>query len=177
MAKIFFSKDGKYRYFIIKTWDKSKPRIMFIMLNPSTKHDLDSPNALSKCIEYAKIWDYGSICIVNIFAFRSNTPTGLYSERDPIGPENDKFIKIFAKHVDMILLGWGNHGIYKNRGKEILKLLKPFENKLYCLDLNKSGEPRHPLYLSESLIPRKYELENKLHVKSKFSKLLKKEKL
>jgi len=39
---------------------------------------------------------------------------------------------------------WGNHGFFLNRSVEVREIVKGMK----CLGLNKSGEPKHPLYIN-----------------------------
>ena len=44
---------------------------------------------------------------------------------------------------------WGNHGRLLNRGNIVTRVF----DHLHCIQVNKSGHPSHPLYLSGSLMP------------------------
>ena len=68
---------------------------------------------------------------------------------DPIGTENDAWLFKLEREAAIIVAAWGNDGSYLNRSEEILgKLLN-----IYCIKMNKSGEPAHPLYLKVDLKP------------------------
>ena len=88
--------------------------------------------------------------MVNLFAFRSKNPKSLYSQDDPIGPENDKHIQSLSNEAGLTVAAWGIHGILKNRGHEVKNFL--LTNPHY-LELSKSGCPKHPLYLRADLKP------------------------
>jgi len=146
------SEDRKYRYVLSRIWNESKPIIMIIGLNPSTANETKNDPTVAKCINFAKSWDYGGVYMLNLFAFRATLPQDMFGEKEPIGNENDHYIDKYSKLSEKIVCAWGNHGSYKNRGKEILSKL----DKLYYLKLNKTGEPAHPLYLKRNLIPIKF---------------------
>ena len=136
------SEDRKYRYALWRTWDDSKAFVMFIGLNPSTAdEDTDDPT-LTRCINYAKSWGYGGVCMANLFAFRATEPSDMKASKDPVGRENNKWLKKLAKDAGLVVAAWGNDGSYLRRSKQVEKLIP----NLYCLKLNKSGEPAHPLY-------------------------------
>lgn len=65
------SEDRKYRYILSRTWDETKPTVLFIGLNPSTADEKTDDPTIRKCINYAKCWGYGKILMANLFAFRS----------------------------------------------------------------------------------------------------------
>lgn len=146
------SDDRKYRYILSRTWDEIKPIVLFIGLNSSTADENEDDPTSRKCINFAKNWGYGGILMANLFALRSTNPQGLYSELNPIGIDNDFYIKDSANKADIIIACWGNHGSFRNRSQEVCKLI----NSLYCLDTNKSGEPKHPLYIKKGVIPKPY---------------------
>jgi hypothetical protein len=146
------SEDRKYRYVLSRIWDESKPMIMIIGLNPSTADETKNDPTITRCINFAKSWEYGGVYMLNLFAFRATLPKDMIEEEEPIGNENDSYINKYSKLSEKVVCAWGNDGSYKNRSKEILSKI----NNLYYLKLNKSGEPSHPLYLNGNLIPIKF---------------------
>ena len=68
---------------------------------------------------------------------------------DPIGSENNKWLKKLAKEATLVVAAWGNDGLYLGRSKQVLEIIP----NLSCLKLNKSGEPSHPLYQAAKLKP------------------------
>ena len=147
------SEDRKYRYVLSRIWDKSKPTVMFIGLNPSTADETQNDPTVNKCINFAKSWGYGGIYMLNLFAFRATQPEDMFKSENPIGKENNEYIKKYSKICDKVICAWGNDGNYKNRSKEVLEML----DNIYYIKLNKTGEPAHPLYLKSDLIPIKFE--------------------
>jgi hypothetical protein len=143
------SEDRKYRYILSRTWDETKPTVLFIGLNPSTADEKTDDPTIRKCIIYAKCWGYGKILMANLFAFRSTDPNKLNHKADPVGPENDSYILKSASEVDLIIACWGNPGRLFSRDKEVISLIP----NLHCLKRNKNGTPSHPLYLSKDIKP------------------------
>ena len=149
-----FSKCRIYRYVLWRTWDLKKPKIMFLGLNPSTADEINNDPTVTRCINYSKSWGYGGLYMMNIFSFRTTYPSKLKQSNNPIGKDNDKWILKIAKDVDKCVGAWGNDGKFLNRSKTIFELIPV----LYCLKINKSGEPSHPLYLKSTLKPIKFKL-------------------
>lgn len=143
----------KYRYVLWRIWDEKKPRLLFIGLNPSVADAVRDDRTITRCIDYARRWGYGSLYMVNLFALRSTNCDALYTEKDPVGPKNKKVIREFIKKTSCVVLGWGNHGTHLNQDKAVLTLVK---NPM-CLKVTKEGQPGHPLYLHSrlNLIPYK----------------------
>ncbi len=92
--------------------------------------------------------------MLNLFAFRATQPKDMFNTEEPIGKDNDQYIKKYSKICDKVVCAWGNDGSYKNRSKEVLSML----DNAYYLKLNKTGEPAHPLYLKSNLTPIKFKI-------------------
>lgn len=146
------SKCRKYRYALWRTWDDEKAQVMFIGLNPSTADEVTDDPTLARCISFAKLWGYGGVCMANLFAFRATDPLDMKASKDPVGQENDQWLKKLSNESDLIVAAWGNDGSYKNRSQQVIELIP----NLHYLKINKSGEPAHPLYLSSELKPQKF---------------------
>ncbi|PSR16996.1 hypothetical protein C8255_14830, partial [filamentous cyanobacterium CCP3] len=67
------------------------------------------------------------------------------------GPENDAALIEAASCADAILLAWGNWGSWLERDRAVLNLLTPFHTQYRCLGRNRTGQPRHPLYVPQSI--------------------------
>lgn len=154
----------KYRYCLWRLWDDALPQVDFIMLNPSTADGEQDDPTIRRCINFAKRWGAGSIRVLNLFAYRTTSPSNLKIVDDPIGPANDFWLQDcpgFHERLEgplHIICGWGNHGSLMNRSEEVLNILKKREwrTTIECLQVNSSGQPSHPLYLSSKLNPTKY---------------------
>lgn len=141
----------KYRYALWRTWDDSKPYVVFIGLNPSTANETEDDPTIRRCIGFAKKWGYGGLCMVNLFAFRATQPSDMIASSDPVGTDNDSYIKKLAEGAGVVIAAWGNDGVYLGRSKEIVSMLPD----MMCLKMNKTGEPAHPLYQPSFAIPIK----------------------
>lgn len=139
----------RYRYALWRTWDGSKSLVMFIGLNPSTADETADDPTLIRCMNFARSWGYGGVCMANLFAFRATEPTEMKSSDDPVGVENNRWLERLANDAALVVAAWGNDGSFLNRSADI-RLLLP---ELHCLKMNKSGEPAHPLYQPARLKP------------------------
>lgn len=140
-----FSEDRRYRYNLVRVWTVHQPRLLFILLNPSTADEWVDDPTNRRGISFAHRWGFGSVVFCNLFAYRSPDPRIMKARRSPIGPDNDAWILAEAEEADKIVCGWGAHGAHRRRHQHIVKLLKEFD--LYCLGTTKHGHPKHPLYL------------------------------
>ena len=125
--------------------------VAFIMLNPSTADaDRDDPT-LRACMQFAQRWDYAALSVVNLFGYRTPHPKVLKQAVDPIGAENDTYVLRAVEAAQAVVLGWGNEGGFLGRDRAVLSLLASHSQKLYYLQCNKSGHPRHPLYIKRDV--------------------------
>ena len=118
-----FSDCRKYRYALWRTWDSEIPYAMFVGLNPSTADETEDDPTIRRCLNYARDWGYGGLCMVNLFGFRATQPNDMKDASDPIGPDNDTYLITLAKDAGVIIAAWGNHGSYLNRSSEIIKVI------------------------------------------------------
>lgn len=139
----------RYRYELRRTWDPSRPAVLFIGLNPSTANARQDDNTSRVCINYARHWHFGTLLLGNLFALRSRYPVTLRSTSDPIGPENDGFLERLARQAALVVCAWGDAGALLGRDARVLELLAD----PHCLVRLKSGRPGHPLYKSARLRP------------------------
>lgn len=172
-----FSDCMKYRYRLWRCWNPELPRACFIMLNPSTADEIHNDPTIERQQRRVEQWtkntaalfgsagakQFGSIEVVNGCAYRSTNPEALYRVDDPVGEANgDAILTAVESAVDsggIVVCGWGKHLAKLAIGMYTLHdlLLEQLENvPLTALRLNPDGTPRHPLYLSYDLIPRKW---------------------
>ncbi len=145
---------GAYRYRLERQWDGEKPKVAFLMLNPSTADaEADDPT-IRRCIGFAKSWGFGALIVGNLFALRSTDPAALYSHADPVGPDNDKHLGAIARSAETIICAWGTHGAFRDRGRTVAEMLDG--HNLAALTVTKDGHPGHPLYIAASMQPKAY---------------------
>ena len=146
-----FSDDRKYRYLLGRRISDSPGRLLFVMLNPGTADETHNDPTIRRCIGFAKQWGYGLLEVVNLFAFRTSYIRELRRAADPIGSDNDEWLRGALTTADRVVLAWGNHGAFMNRSQQVLRMANN-ATQPYHLGLNKTGEPKHPLYLPSSTI-------------------------
>ncbi|NKB31883.1 MAG: DUF1643 domain-containing protein [Pseudomonadales bacterium] len=152
-----FSSCKRYRYSLERSWNDGHGRVLFIGLNPSTAdHRKDDPT-IRRCVGFAKSWGYNSMEIVNLFAYRATYPEDLKAAPNPIGAANDKWIRVAQKRSDKTIACWGSIEMGRQRAATVLKTL----DDPYCLKINQTSEPAHPLYLRADLRPFPYVFESR----------------
>jgi len=143
------SEDRVYRWMLEREWDDNKPSIAYIMLNPSTADENEDDRTIKKLIKFTRVWGYGGLKVCNIYAYRATDPTELKSVTDPTGSENEKHVRELVASCDKIVFAWGNDASEP-------EWLKPLVPNPYCLKINKTGKPAHPLYQPDTTILREY---------------------
>jgi hypothetical protein len=160
-AQALFSPCGLYRWTLERAWDPGRPRLLFIGLNPSRADaECDDPT-LRRLLCFARDWGFGALEVVNLFGRCSASPAVLRRCSDPIGPENDHWLRAGLTRLqpqagDGLWLGWGNGGVWRQRDQQVLVLLAaklPADLPLWAIGLTASGQPRHPLYASADAQP------------------------
>ena len=153
VSSALYSLCETYRYALTRTWDTEKPKLLFIMLNPSTATEVKNDPTIERCERRARALGYGAFRACNLFAFRATEPRDLKKASDPIGPDNLAQILIAARWTDTILCAWGTHGAHMGIGPAIAQLLRGEGHTLHHLGLSKHHHPRHPLYIGYDIQP------------------------
>ncbi len=141
-----FDASGMYRYSLWRAWYADHPRVGFVMLNPSTADEQRNDPTIRRCIEFARAWRFGSIEVVNLFAYKGTDMKELLKVDDPVGDENDFFIERAMERCSTVVAGWGTKGTLLGRDRQVMQLLR-CKQDVYCLGVTKDGHPRHPLYV------------------------------
>jgi hypothetical protein len=76
-------------------WDEEKPKVLFIMLNPSTADADVDDSTIRIVVNFSKPWGYSGILVGNLCAFHNTDPKGLRYTDNPIG-ENLIYISIIS---------------------------------------------------------------------------------
>ena len=147
-----FDTTNTYRYTLWRSWSPDHPHLTFIMLNPSTADAQRNDPTISRCLAFARDWGFGSLEVVNLFAYKTAYPSDLLRVPDPVGEENDRFLQQAIARSSCIVAAWGTKGILLDRNRQVLQLLTDKQH-IYCLGLTRDGHPRHPLYIKGNIQP------------------------
>jgi hypothetical protein len=140
--------DGKYRYNLLRVWDKKKPKILYLMLNPSTADGSQDDPTIRSCVRLAKGLGYGGFEVVNLMAYRATKPKELPSKPSiAMGPGNARAIEEAAERCTLAIAAWGAHPYAKRFVDGALDILELCELDVYCFGTSKDGSPKHPLYI------------------------------
>lgn len=134
---------GKYRYLLTRVWKEQAPRVCFVMLNPSTADAHEDDATIRRCIGFAKSWGYGSLEVVNLYAWRATDPKDLWKAVFPVGSENDRYIQEAVRRSTFTVAAWGANAKYRHRVQRVAEMIQ----NAVCLGRTKEGAPYHPLRL------------------------------
>ncbi len=140
----------KYRYHLWRVWDDCAPMMIFCMMNPSTADATHDDNTIRRCIGYAKRERHGGISVVNVFAYRSAHPRDLLAVGDPVGPDNNEWLRKIRGNFTLstLVAAWGNPKGGKRFSRRYLEARHSMTAQhAKCLGINKDGSPKHPLYV------------------------------
>ena len=137
------SRDARYRYTLWRRWCKG-PAMMVIGLNPSTADADEDDPTIRRCVAFANREGCGALAVGNLFALRATDPKVLLHVSNPVGRENERWLRYLGQHASLIVAAWGAAPIAKRQAVQVADM---FCESLWCFGRTKSGAPRHPLYL------------------------------
>jgi len=144
-----FSDCNRFRYWLTRTWSADLPTIAFIGLNPSVASREVDDLTVRKCQNYARRWKCGRLLMLNLYAFVATKPKVMWRARDVEvdivgGSRNslDSLREYIAEfNATKTVAAWGAQA--HERGGDAGGSMPG----LYCLEKNKGGSPKHPLYI------------------------------
>jgi len=145
-----FNEERTHRYLWKRVWNKDKPIVAVIMLNPCLSDNLVTDTSTFLCCNnVTRLEEYGGIAILNLYSLLTNKLNFRWnSDEDLNNPENNGYIQKTAAECGAVILAWGrasdNMQRVADRANEVLELLKPYADKLFVIsDGERSG--LHPL--------------------------------
>ena len=150
-----FSDCGKHRLALWRIWDKNKPLVCFIGLNPSTANATSDDPTIRRVKSMAALWGYGGVYMLNLFTYISTDPKKLNIKEGNL-PISDNWLFNIANKCDRIIFAYGNFEVF-GRDKQV-KAMFPSTGfpRVYALQVNKNGSPKQPLYVKSTIVPVRY---------------------
>ena len=87
-----FSRCGRYRWWLRRRWRDDAPTLLFLGLNPSSADGQQDDPTLRRLIGLADGWGYGTVEVLNLFAWISSDPAALRQAAEPVGHRTDAWI-------------------------------------------------------------------------------------
>lgn len=152
MRSAVISKCGKYRYRLDRVLGGKRRHVLgAIMVNPSTADSNTNDPTINKLIAVASRNQFTDLIVGNKFAWRSKDVADLKKVADPIGPENDEYLKQIITECDVLLFAWGAISKVQavplqRRWWRVYRIAEQLNKQPHCLAVLKDGHPVHPLY-------------------------------
>lgn len=134
-----FDDTHTHRFLWKRVWNKDKPLVAVVMLNPCQADNLITDATTDRVVNnVVRLEQFGGVVVLNLFSlltpklnFRWN------SDEDLNSPDNDSYIKKTAEECDTVILAWGkaadtNQRI-ADRAAHVVKLLEKYKDKLHVL--------------------------------------------
>lgn len=136
-----YSKNGKRRQQLTVSWDGTgSKKAIVIGINPSKANDTRSDRTLTLTARFLNMYGVREFLMLNIFESYATKQKDI----DRTSTSNfTKFWKILKK-ADIIFIAWGIEEKYLQEKEDILKVLKEYEDKLYCVIREDGKYPLHP---------------------------------
>lgn len=130
------------------------PLVLWVMLNPSTADAAIDDPTIRRCMGFTSFWGYEAMAVANLFARRCTDPRQL-AGGDPVGPDNDYWIRQEARYASRIIAAWGAQKAVTRRDQSVKVILLHDAacDRVEDLGRTKSGHPRHPLFVRGSVGP------------------------
>ena len=136
-----YSKDGKRRQQLTVSWETAgNKKAIVIGINPSKANDTRSDSTLTRTARFLNMYGVREFLMLNIFESYATKQKDIdFSSKSDF----TKFRRIL-KEADIIFIAWGVEKKYLQEKEAILKVLKKYEDKLYCVIREDGKYPLHP---------------------------------
>lgn len=147
-----FSTCGRYRHTLTRDWtpEGAEPlTIMFIGQNPSVARAEVSDPTCDKELRFAKQWGFTRYVKTNMLDWRATKPKDVPD--DPAVARSADNLPAILREAELaaeILMAFGKlHKRHAEIVDRTIRALRETRKPLNCLELNKDGSARHPLYI------------------------------
>ena len=153
-----------YRHTLTRTWGAHKPGpyALWIGMNPSTAlADRDDPTIRRELIYTMRWLPVACYIKINVCDYRATEPGDLLKPGvRPCSPRNIPLACHLIRNAHTIVVGWGNVGARLPEAVADMEsaLRANAEGRVWCLELNESGSPKHPLYVKGDTPLQEYRL-------------------
>jgi hypothetical protein len=149
---------GRFRHWLDRAWDDARPRLAYVMLNPSTADALEDDQTIRRCATLADKFGYGSFRVVNLFDFRATLVVDLVRHGFQSSDGNAALVDATMREAADVVFAWGGlekrwlaaHERARSVWESAARLLAP--RAPLCFGRTKDGHPLHPSRLPNSVV-------------------------
>ena len=145
-----FNEERSHRFLWKRIWNKDKPLVCVIMLNPSISDNIITDTTTTLVVNnIARLETYGGVEIVNLYSILTNKLNFRWNSDEDLNEEsNDHYIMKAVEETEITILAWGKagqkHPRIDARAKAVLSILEKYREKFYWIcDETRNG--LHPL--------------------------------
>ena len=138
-CEAIFNDEHTHRYLWRRVWDKDKPTIAIIMLNPCHADNIVTDTTTSLVVNnVAKLQEYGGVEILNLYS-KLTTKIKFKEETDEElnDKENDSYILKTVAASSKTILAWGKASSsnvrIEERANAVIEMLKEHHDKMYMI--------------------------------------------
>ncbi|WP_113928367.1 DUF1643 domain-containing protein [Bacillus sp. P14.5] len=145
-----------FRYSLKRIWDSNLKKATVIMLNPSIANVLKNDLSINRCLNFCIDNNYGSLEVVNLFAFIETDSKKLSAKPEFIGCENNKYIQGAVESANTIIVAWGSDKEYRSRKKQVWNQILNNKTVYYFEDNSSRTLPVHISRLANGFYLKEY---------------------
>lgn len=147
--KCVFSEDSSHRFLMKKIWNKELPQANIITIAPSECHNVVNDLTTNIITNNLHMLGFGGYTMTNLISKIGVDVKKIKNTKDLWNNETDKHILSCAESADKIIVAWGSFAHtrkqFADREKQVLELLKPFQDKVYQITDGADRQFLHPL--------------------------------
>lgn len=147
--KCVFSENSSHRFLMKKIWNKELPQANIITIAPSECHNVVNDLTTNIITNNLHMLGFGGYTMTNLISKIGVDVKKIKNTKDLWNNESDKHILSCAESADKIIVAWGSFAHtrkqFADREKQVLELLKPFQDKVYQITDGADRQFLHPL--------------------------------
>lgn len=147
--KCVFSEDSSHRFLMKKIWNKELPQANIITISPSECHNVVNDLTTNIITNNLHMLSFGGYTMTNLISKIGVDVKKIKNTKDLWNNETDKHILSCAEAADKIIIAWGSFAKtrkqFADREKQVLELLKPYQDKIYQITDGADRNFLHPL--------------------------------
>jgi hypothetical protein len=143
---------GLYRLRLDRDLEIPGKTAMLCAVNPSKADGKIDDATIRKDVGFSARLGIGRFIKVNKFALRATDVKELRTALDPVGPENDAYIRQAMREAEIHIACWGPLSKLppnlRSRWRRVAEIAREEGVTLMCWGTAQDGHPRHPLMLA-----------------------------
>lgn len=148
-CKSIFSDNSQHRYQMSKIWDKNLPQANIITIAPSECYNVACDLTTNIITNNLHLLGFGGFTITNLISKIGVDTKRTTNTKDLWNEDTDKYILSCAQESDKIIVAWGSFAQtrkqFSEREKQVLELLKPYQDKIFQITDGADRQFLHPL--------------------------------